>query len=265
MDAKPGSPLQNTTEWETDDAGVMHTYYFRAYDFSVSQAQAAWVARVTGAVASGAVDGAFIDGNRGGWSSTVLSGTTPAHASAWSAGLEAAHKALATALGPNKTLISNYFTSEAESVCSGGMIERGGSGLNDLKNLQYYAKRNCGLFGGPCLLDFHAQYAQVTHSATFNATLATFLAGMGKYAYYGKGEGWGSTGESACDTWLERPAEFSKPLGEPTGDATEVAPGVFTRSFATGTRVFVNTTKGGGHCIFWSDGSITGDTTNCPK
>ena len=83
LDAKRGSPLQNTTEQENDDVGKMHTYYFRAYDFSVPAA--AWVARVADFVAnsSGVLNGAFIDGNRGGWSSGILSGTTTAHAKAW--------------------------------------------------------------------------------------------------------------------------------------------------------------------------------------
>ena len=100
-----------------------------AYDFSVPAAQTAWVSRVAAfyANSSGALNGAFIDGNRGGWGSSILSGTSPAHAAAWSMGLAAAHAALAAALGPNGTLISNYFTTEAEAVCSGGMIERGGS------------------------------------------------------------------------------------------------------------------------------------------
>ena len=104
------------------------------------------------------------------------------------AGLKAAHVALATALTPfNGTMISNYFTPEAEIVCEGGMIERGGAGLNDVKNLQYYANRTCGLHSTPCLVDYHAQYADIYHSATFNATLAAFLAGAGEYAYYGRG------------------------------------------------------------------------------
>jgi hypothetical protein len=128
----------------------------------------------------------------------------------------------------------------------------------------YYANRTCGVFKTPCLVDYHAQYAEVTHSATFNATLATFLAGAGEYAYYGRGGGWGGNGAEACSSWLEWPSEFSKPLGAPKGVATEVKPGVFTREFATGTRVYADTAKGGGHCIWWSDGTTTGDTANCP-
>ena len=268
LDAQPGSPLQNTTEYEVDDAGASHTYYFRAYDFSVPAAQDAWVARVAAFVAnsSGAINGAFIDGNRGGWHSGILSGTSPAHAAAWAAGLREAHVKLATALAPHAgTLISNYFTPDAEEVCEGGMMERGGAGLNDVTNLQYYANRTCGLGKTPCLVDYHAQYAEVVNSETFNATLAAFLAGAGEYAYYGRGGGWGGNGASACDTWLEWPAEFDKPLGAPAGPAALVAAGTFTRSFASGTKVFINTTKRGGHCIWWSDGSTTGDATTCAE
>jgi hypothetical protein len=266
LDARPGAPLQTTTEEQTDDAGAAHSFTFRAYDFSVPAAQAAWVARVAAFVAnsSGALDGAFIDGNRGGWSSGILAGTKPAHAAAWAAGLRAAHVALAAALAPrNGTMISNYFTAEAEAVCEGGMIERGGAGANDVRNLQYYAGRACGLGGTPCLVDFHAQYADVLHSAAFNATLAAFLAGAGENAFYGRGGGWGGNGASACASWLEWPAEFDKALGAPTGAAAEAAPGVFTRAFASGTHVYADTNKGGGHCVWWSDGATTGDAATC--
>ena len=97
----------------------------------------------------------------------------------------------------------------------------------------------------------------------FNATVAAFLTGMGKYAYYGRGGGWGATGESACASWLQWMPEYDRPLGEPTAVAAEPSPGVYTRAFATGTRVFLNTTKGGGHCVWWSDGATTGDEATC--
>ena len=264
-DARPGAPLVNTTDIESDGTSD-HTYYFNAYDFSVPAAQAAWVARVAAffANSSGALDGAFIDGNRGGWSSGILAGTSPAHAQAWAAGLNASHRALSAALGPRATLISNYATDEALAVCEGGMMERGGSSLGDVQLLQQLAARSCGLHGSgePCLVDYHAQYAD-RDPATFNATVAAFLAGMGKYAYYGRGGGWDGVGEQACASWLEWMPEYSRPLGEPAGPAAQPAPGVFTRSFATGTKVFINTTRGGGHCVWWADGATTGNPATC--
>ena len=90
---------------------------------------------------------------------------------AWRAGLNASHRALAAALGPQGTLISNYATQEALSVCSGGMMERGGSGVNDVKQLQTLGNRTCGLWEQPCLVDYHAQYADRSE-ATFANNLA---------------------------------------------------------------------------------------------
>jgi len=263
-DARPGAPLVTTTEEEKDDAGALHSWTFRAYDFSVPAAAAAWVARAAGAVAAGAVDGVLIDGNRGGWRSSVLAGASDAHAAAWAAGLNASHRALAAAVAPRGgVLISNYPTDDALAVCGGGMVERGGAGADDVRALQAAGRGGCGPARGPCLVDFHAQYAEVAGSATFNATIAAFLAGAERYAYYGKGKGWEGSGEAACATWLEWPREFSAPLGAPAGAAAEPEPGVFTRAFATGTHVFANTTKGGGHCVWWSDGTTTGDAATC--
>ena len=264
-DALPHAPLTNTTDYDVDENGVSHTFYFRAYDFSVAAARAAWVARVTDAVAAsgGALDGAFIDGNRGGWRSGILSGTTPQHAAAWAAGLNASHRALAAALGPRHTLISNYATDEALAVVNGGMMERGGSSLNDIRELQSLGTSQCGLFSTPCVADYHAQYAE-RDPATFAATLASFLIGAGEYAFYGRGGGWNGVGADACSTWLEWPLEYDKPLGAPAGPAKEGPTGTFARVFATGTHAWVDTSKGGGHCIWWADGSSTGDLTHCP-
>ena len=65
-------------------------------------------------------------------------------------------------------------------MCSGGMMERGGSGVNDVKQLQTLGNRSCGLFGLPCLVDYHAQYADRS-AVTFGNTLAAFLVGMERY------------------------------------------------------------------------------------
>lgn len=160
--------LINTTDVQKPPAPINGTdafsYQFNAYDFGVADARSRWVRRVTDAVASGVVDGAFIDGNRGGWGSGILGPATPAAQAAWRAGLNASHRALATALGPTATLISNYATPEALAVCSGGMMERGGSGLNDIRQLQALGSRSCGLYGQPCLVDYHAQYASTRPS-----------------------------------------------------------------------------------------------------
>ena len=64
--------------------------------------------------------------------------------------------------------------------------------------------------------------------------------------------------------------EYSKPLGEPLGAAKVVAGkpphAIWTRSFKSGTRVFLNTTdhpKVDTSCIWWADGTTTGN--HCAK
>jgi hypothetical protein len=212
---------------------------------------------VTDAVATGHVDGAFIDGNRGGWSSGILGPTPKAVQDAWRAGLNASHRELVRRLGASKTTISNYATPEAMAVVSGGMMERGG----DIEHIQAFVRRWPGQ-----LLDFHAQYADRS-IATFNSSLAAFLVGMGTYSYFGVGGGWDGDGPSACSTWLRRYPEYDKPLGEPLADGVQ-SNGVWTRSFASGTHVWVNESFNPRHtppggpgraCIWWADGTTTGD------
>ena len=90
---------------------------------------------------------------------------------------------LAHRLGPNKTLISNYPTPEALNLVSGGMMERGGSSME----IEAFGKKSCGLWGQPCLLDYHAQY----FANPADGKMAGFLLGMQKHAYFGGGKGWG--------------------------------------------------------------------------
>lgn len=84
---------------------------------------------------TGVVDGAFVDGNRGGWSSSITGPCSPQKRSAWAEGLGEAMKDVASRLGPGKTLISNYPTPEALAVCQGGMMERGGAAARAYSSL----------------------------------------------------------------------------------------------------------------------------------
>lgn len=265
--------LINTTDVETVPEPINGTtkfnYTFNAYDFGVVEARDRWVRRVTDAVATGVVDGVFIDGNRGGWSSGILGPASDSTKAAWRAGLNASHRQLAAALGPNATIISNYATPEALAVCSGGMMERGGSGVDSIKQLQSLGSRTCGLYAQPCLVDYHAQYADRS-KVTFANNLAAFLVGMEKHAYFGAGGGWMGDGPSACATWLKEWPEYSYSLGEPAGPAVEESDGVYSRAFSSGTRVWLNASYSskspggdGKSCIYWSNGEHTGDA--CPS
>jgi hypothetical protein len=249
--------LVNTTRHDRnplDNQSYSFTNF--AYDFSVAEAREAWVHRVADAVATGFVDGAFIDGNRGSWGSSVLDGCSPAKKQAWSAGLNASHAMLRDRLGPDKVLISNYPTPEALEWCTGGMVERFTPDQHQ-QDLQALARAGK-------LADIHAQYFK---DMATSPHLAAFLIGMGKWSYFGAGSGWDGDGADACATWLKVWPEYSKPLGEPLGPAIVLKgngkiKSIWTRKFKSGTHVFLNTTdhpKVDTFCIWWSDGSTTGN------
>ena len=131
-------------------------------------------------------------------------------------------------------------------------MERGG----DIEGIKAWGQKTCGPWQKPCLLDYHAQYADRSLEG-FNTSLANFLIGASKYSYFGVGGGWGGDGPGACASWLRRYPEYSKPLGEPTGEATltqgpygscsllgpkpkargDTSGCIYTREFASGTKV----------------------------
>lgn len=163
-------------------------------------------------------------------------------------------------VGPNATIIGNYGASITGVDGVGAMMERGGSGGNNVEALQGYAKQGK-------TVEFHAQYAG-EKGAVFNATLAAFLCGMGENAFYGAGVGWEFEGPGGCAAWLQDRPEYHRPLGEPTGPATSTHSGnvtVYTRTFKTGTHVMLKPRPPGQRdaqdesCIWWSDGSTTGN------
>ena len=91
------------------DGNQVYHYNFHAYDFRNPKMQQLWAQRITDAVATGYVDGSFIDGNRGGWgfgNCNACLGDAECIAEL-KAGLETAHRLVATTAGPKATLISN--------------------------------------------------------------------------------------------------------------------------------------------------------------
>lgn len=269
-----------TTDHESNGAGTPPwnaTFY--SYDFSDAEMQAQWVRRVTDAVATGFVDGAFIDGDRNGFWTANTEKCNVGKVDAYKAGLNHSVFMLAKNLSSaaanagrptGTTLITNYPTKEAMALCQGGMVERG----MGLKYFVQWEKNTCGLDKGPCLLDYHVDHGTASEK-TFLSTLATFLLGVYKYAYIGLGAGWSGSGAGACSAWLEPYPEYSKPLGEPLGHyvTTNGTYGeVMTRKFSTGTKVYVGqhvppAPKGkpstAGNCIFWSDGTVSGNASQC--
>ena len=64
---------------------------------------------------------------------------------------------------------------------------------------------------------------------------------------------------NACAKWLEYRPEYFQPLGPADGLAQQAADGTWSRSFASGTKVFA---RGQGRnfssCIEWADSTRTG-------
>jgi hypothetical protein len=149
-----------------DGVDTFH-YSFHAYDFRKPRMQQLWAKRITDAVATGHVDGSFIDGNRGGWgfgNTKACQGDAECVADL-KAGLEAAHKLVASTVGPTATLISNYPTPEALQVANGGMCERCGHDASTVLQLQetYFGRngtKRCGLHNQPCVLQYRCYGAR---------------------------------------------------------------------------------------------------------
>ena len=196
-----------------NSTGATFEYQFRTYDFRNKTTRESWVNRVVGSMMGeeSFVDGAFIDGNRNGFDSSSVPCADPAIQDAWAAGLNESHymlrascdSAAASSGGGECTLISNYATAEALAVCDGGMIERFGCSVGNIKTLM-------GLASSGKLAQVHAQYAD-TNVATFNSSLACFLVAAGEYSYYGAGGGWeGDEHDSVMTSWLKQWEEVGR-------------------------------------------------------
>lgn len=98
-------------------------------------------------------------------------------------------------------------------------------------------------------------------TSAFNVSLAAYLVGAVNYSYYGCTEGW-----TVQSGWLIWPAEYSKPLGAPLA-AGVLKNGTWTRSFAKGTRVWLDQVNcvWSRPCIHWGDDTWTGKHQDCAR
>jgi hypothetical protein len=86
-----------------------HTFY--AYDFTVSDAQAAWVDACMVLVDNDLCDGVFVDGYRGpAWRFELLDNCTTEFQTRWIQGAYDATAALADRLGPDRILFNNPYS-----------------------------------------------------------------------------------------------------------------------------------------------------------
>ena len=189
LDAAPGAELAcagggslANSSWSEKanplNASEAPSGVFHVYDFTNASTRARWVDRVATLVASGKIDGAFIDGNRNGWGSTATACAAEATREAWSRGLNESTAALRERVGAEATLVSNYPTADALKYATGGMIERftPNQGIDTLQ----------ALAAEGALVAVHAQYATEPH---LSKHLAAFLVGMGNRSYFGAGQG----------------------------------------------------------------------------
>jgi len=238
---------------------------------------------------AGGLNGIFLDGFQGcdpfdgnGCQRVCHSsaGCDPETMKKWNAGLIQAMWILKKeVLGKKGTLVCN--STPGPYMCKVGSkpVEQCPcDGTND--------ERGCGSFDHEEIVDkvdaTDGDYAMLTHVPHGNdkgalmPSIPKFLMAAEKYQYHGSGFGYECTGG-----WLPGDADiqhaYSAPLGAPTGPAVESRgcateprccaksptcspschqPGdycVRTRTFATGTKAFVNYTSGA-TCMMWSDG-----------
>mmetsp|Transcript_24832 Transcript_24832/g.74714 ORF Transcript_24832/g.74714 Transcript_24832/m.74714 type:complete len:368 (+) Transcript_24832:126-1229(+) len=227
------------------------------FDFSKAEALDKWTSDIAEVVTRGKLDGIFIDGYRGkdAWVKSLIPHANSTEAAAW---LEAAWVATGTALA--KTLPSTI------RIPNGNPQTTPPPGYNAI-SIEFFGLRQIELLQqlgeNETFVEVHSYIGD--DRAAFNMTLAAYLVGVGKGAYFGAGNTW-----DTCESWLidYQLAEYSKPLGEPLGSAqaTSLHGGMqYTRKFATGThvRLWVSNDKDAKtsvqSCVWWSDGSMTGN------
>lgn len=211
--------------WLRDDRGVAinmsgpgwpaHVPPFPVLDFAQPAARAFFAAACTGAVASGVVDGCFLDREVDVGAS--FAARVPADKlAAWTAGHEAMAAELQAELGAG-TVVANHMTSATALIpgVRGCMFEALNFSETSLAGLLWAASERL-------VCEVHVE------PECSEATLALYLLAAEPSLYYGCG-GWASaTGMNV------RPAFFDFPLGAPLGPLIN-ASGVLRREFASGT------------------------------
>ena len=261
--------INNTQCLLHDDAGEPMTR--TVWDFGNPCGVEHWLNTSRSLITRGGLNGIFIDGFQGcnpfvgtGCQRVCKSRNSTCSAAkmkAWNEGLVKAMWTLKREiLGENGTLICNYtpgpFACDpskpvSECPCDGTNDERGGG---NFEHMQIIKK----------IEDAQDDYAMLTHvphgnnDAVLLKSITGFLLGTTRYQYHGAGFDYDCSGGG----WLGRGKEvehaYGAPLGAPLGDALSSSGSIMTRKFATGTKVFLNSTnKYSQGCLMWSDGVNT--------
>ena len=204
-------------------------------NMSSAQVRQVWLNVLKQANQSGWIDGVFAD--RGGdpvERQPTFRGINPEKFKE----LVLGHRELMTDL--HRTFGSDFLSvanHQDYTSTTGRMFER--FMLNDKDHAQAYSDLLLLMHetSYPHIAEVHIEPCTAT---TYNTTLAGYLVGAGRYAYYGCTDGF------SLDTgWLKWHADYSKPLGEPISNATTItsAAGFCKKSSKSGSEDASNSTN----------------------
>jgi hypothetical protein len=279
------------------------------YGFNTKCGREQWTQSITDACEQYDLDGVFIDGFQGcgpyaGECPRCLSHVDKATAAAWLQGLNqslwALHQNFTTGrnAGKKKKIICNRtgstYNCDAKTgscYCSASNDERWGGGDDGVTALTSYGAAHPSkgvivhvphvMMGNavsvavsintrrPCYPKAETsrvwRRVPVWWRQIFNSSLASYLLGANDGDGYGIGFGYD------CETggWLKWEPIMDKPLGAPTGAATNVS-NIWRRSFAAGVTAYMNATPGEtgarlATCIRWADGALTARNHGCEQ
>lgn len=206
---------QHQTMWLHNEMGKPVLIFNQTvFDVRPEENRRVWIADLLAADRSGYIDGAFVD--RGLFETNIKTDNiTEETLREYLLAHDKHMLEIQEAMGPNKIIISN--NKDYDGVTA-RMFERfflsdydGNKPYADLLALSNEGQqgRIAEAHGEPCTPD------------VLNITLAGFLLGAEKYAYYGCTSGW-----TVSRGWLQWHAEYSKPLGAPKGPAKTIASAV---------------------------------------
>jgi hypothetical protein len=263
------------------------------FDFSQTEAQARWNSVVLEAIASGDLDGTYVDGIKSDveFTRSLLSPASNQKRRAWLAGLNATMHALRVAVGSSKVLLQNSHSDWPRALDVRLQLGVGGKldstlsfqpGPTLLSDMQLVAATSPRI--GAIYQSFAARGAVDDQMARYNTSLAAFLISMGPYSYWSYTPLLGAInrttrrtmadGSWSCANWATptgHEPDYLRPLGPPAVPAMQCQQGKCARRFESGTCAFLDTTPTGSKharhtsCIWWADGTHVGNVCDHPK
>ena len=266
-----------------------------AFDYTdtLGPTPARWNAVVLDAIASGGMDGAFIDGIDSAATLTgpggLLAAVPPPKQHQWMLALNATLATLRRSVGGGAVLIQNCHAGWDRSGDARTQLGVGGKIDSKLSFGPKSLWEDMVLFAStsPRVAALYQNFGDAGH-AGYAVSLAAFLVSMGPNAYWSFTQtdgvaGWG------CADWAAKnghEADLSRPLGKPATSAMQCrddgsggsdilddnldagAGRVCTRRFGSGTCVYMRVGVGAtpattASCVWWSDGAVVGDAFTC--